>query len=67
MNEITPFSVMWIQLEIIIPSEVSQKNKQHVIQLICNLNMTQMNISMKQSRTQRRDLWLPRGRGLREG
>ena len=67
MNEITPFSVMWIQLEIIILSEVSQKNKQHVIQLICNLNMTQMNISMKQSRTQRRDLWLPRGRGLREG
>ena len=51
MNEIMPFSVTWIQLEIIILSEVSQKNKHHVIQLICNLNMTQMNVSMKQSWT----------------
>ena len=69
MNEIMPFSVRWIHLEIIILSEVSQKgkSKQHVIQFICNLNITQMNLSMKQSWTQRRDLWLPRGRGLREG
>ena len=45
-----PFSVMWILLKIIILNEVSQKekNKQHVIQLICNLNVTQMNLSMKQ-------------------
>ena len=50
MNEIMPFSVMWILLKIIILNEVSQKekNKQHVIQLICNLSVTQMNLSMKQ-------------------
>ena len=36
-NEIMPFSATWMQLEIIILSEVSQKekNKYHMISLIC--------------------------------
>ena len=50
-NEIVPFAGTWIQLEIIVLSEVSrkEKDKYHMISLICEIeNMTQMNLSMKQ-------------------
>ena len=38
-NEIVPFAVAWIDLDTIIPSEVSQmeKNKYHMISLICEI------------------------------
>ena len=38
-NEILPFAATWMQLEIIIPSEVSQtkKDKYHMIALICGI------------------------------
>ena len=36
-NEIIPFAVTWLQLEIIILSEISQKEKYHVISLICGI------------------------------
>ena len=38
-NEIVPFAVTWIDLDIIIPSEVSQmeKDKYHMISLICEI------------------------------
>ena len=38
-NEIMPFAATWMQLEIIIPSEVSQteKDKYHMIPLICGI------------------------------
>ena len=50
-NEIVPFAAAWMQLEIIILSEVSQteKDKYHMISLICGIqNMAQMNLSAKQ-------------------
>ena len=38
-SEIMPFAVIWMQLEIIILSEVSQKEKDkyHTIALICGI------------------------------
>ena len=38
-NEIMPFSVTWMQLEIVILNEVSQteKDKYHLISLICGI------------------------------
>ena len=38
-NEIMTFAATWIQLEIIIPSEVSQKEKDkyHMISLLCGI------------------------------
>ena len=55
-NEIMPFAATWMGPEIIILSEVSQKEKDkyHMISLICGVqNMTQMNISTKQKQTYR--------------
>ena len=45
-----PFAATWMDLETLILNEVSQKekNKYHKISLTWNLNVTQMNLSMKQ-------------------
>ena len=51
-----PFAVTWMDLEIIILSEISQteKDKYHMISLICGIqNMTQTNLSTKQKQTHR--------------
>ena len=53
-NEIMPFAAIWMDLEIIILSELSQtkKDKYHMISLICEVyNMAQMNLSTKQKHT----------------
>ena len=50
-NTIRPFAVTWINLEIIILSEVSRKetDKYHMISLICEiLKIIQMNIFKEQ-------------------
>ena len=55
MNEIMPFAVTWMDLEIIILNEVNQKEKDkyHMITLICGIsNITQMSLSMKQKHSQ---------------
>ena len=36
-NKIMPFAATWMQLEIIILSEVSQKDKYHIISLTCGI------------------------------
>ena len=50
------FAATWMQLEIIIQSEVNQKEKDkyHMIAIICGIsNMTQTNLSMRQKETHR--------------
>ena len=51
-----PFAATWMDLKILIRSEVSQKenDKYHMGSLRCGIqNMTQMNFSMKQKKTHR--------------
>ena len=49
-----PFVATWMDLEIIILSKVSQKDKYHMISLTCGIkNMTQMNLLFKQKQTHR--------------
>ena len=36
-NKIMPFAATWMQLEIIILSEISQKKKYHIISPICGI------------------------------
>ena len=55
-NEISPFETTWMDVEGIMLSEVSQreKDKYHIISLICGIeNRTQMNMSAKQKQTHR--------------
>ena len=37
MNEVLPLAATWMQLEIIILSEVIQKDKYHIISLTCEI------------------------------
>ena len=66
-NEMMPFAATWIQLEMIIVSEVRKRKTNTMVSLICGIrNMTQMNLFMKQteSQTRRIDWCLQGGGGL---
>ena len=59
-NEKMPFTAMQMDLELIILSEISQKEKAkyHTISLICGiLNMTQMKLFMKQNQRHRKQIY----------
>ena len=65
-NKIMPFAITWMELETLIPSEVSQKEKDkyHMISHISNL-IYGTNEQKRKSLTWRTDLWLPRRRGMK--
>ena len=69
-NKIMPFSAIWMQPEIIILSEISQKENDNDIPYMWNFKYdTNEPIyeTETESQTKRTDLWLPRERGSGEG
>ena len=69
-NEIMASAAIWMQPEVIIRTEVSQKEKDKycIISLTCGIyNMTQMNLHNRNRPINRTDLWLLQERGLRTG
>ena len=67
-----PFAATWMDLEIIILSEVSQKKKDkyHMISLMWNLKYDTNELIYEtetDSQTQKTNLWLPKGKGSGEG
>ena len=69
MSEVMPFSAAWIELEIIIPSEVShiQKDKYHMIITYMQKKMIQMNLFTKQKQTDKTNLGLLKGKQGEKG
>ena len=67
INEILPFVATWMDLEMIILSEVSQTEKdKYCITYMWNLknNTNESIYKIKtDSQTQKTDLWLPKGKG----
>ena len=62
-----PFAATWIDLDLIIPSEVSQteRNKYYTISLICETNKDTNELISKTergSKTPKMNLWLPNGK-----
>ena len=61
-----PFIATWMDLEIIILSEISQaeNNKYHDVTYMCNLERKDTNeLTYKiDSQTQKTNLWLPKGK-----
>ena len=52
-NEIMPLAATWVDLEIIILSEVSQRQISHDITYMQDLKMIQMNLYTKQKQSHR--------------
>ena len=67
-NKLMPFAVTWMDLEIIILSQVRKRQIPYDIKYMLNLKYNTMNLSMKQKKARERtELWLPRGAGLGKG
>ena len=67
-NEIMPFAATWMDLEIIILSEISQKEKEkYMILLICGILKNGTNELIYKietdAQTLKTDLWLPKQKG----
>ena len=64
-NEILPFSTMWMDPE----GEISQmeKDKYHMISLICGTTKTLKHKTKTKSQVQRTDWWLARGKWVGGG
>ena len=65
-NEIMPFAAAWINLEMIIVSEVSQRQISYDITYMWNLQSGTSEFTYKtetDSQTQKTNLWLPKGKG----
>ena len=63
-----PFAAIWIDLEIILLSQVRQKkDKYHMMPLICGISKNDTHELIYKteidSRTQKTNLWLPKGEG----
>ena len=62
-----PFAATWMDLEMVIPSEVSQREKDKYY-VMGNLKYeTDKLLYETETDSERRDLWLPRGFGVGEG
>ena len=60
-NEIMPFAATWMDLEMVIPSEVSQREKDKYY-VMGNLKYeTDKLLYETETDSERRDLWLPSG------
>ena len=67
-NELMPFAVTWINLEIIILSQLSQRQIPYDINYIWNIKYdTNKPIYKTDSQTENRLVVLGRGRGMRKG
>jgi len=64
-NEIMSFAATWIDLDLITQVSQTERNKYHIISLICETNKdTNEFISKTErgSKTQKMNLWLPNGK-----
>jgi len=52
-KEIQSFTVIWMNLENIMFSEISQRKTNNIITYMWNLKIVQMNVNIKQTQTQR--------------
>ena len=65
-DEIMPFAATLLDLEIVILSEVSQKENYCMISVYMVSKMIQMNLQNRGSRTYRMNLWFLGGGGMEE-